>query len=153
MVSGQPASVIGTAPRGRAMWRWTAAALILLVAIALRLIGTRGDLWLDEIWTLVLLEPVTSVGQVIWSINHDNNHYLNSLYLYLVGADASPLVQRALSVVFGKAAVGAAGIAAIRGGWVNALTAMLLFAVSYPICITVRRRGAMRGWCCSRSSR
>ena len=133
MVSVQPASVIDAAPRGRATWRWAAAALILLVAIALRLIGTRGDLWLDEIWTLVLLKPVTSVGQIIWGINHDNNHYLNSLYLYLVGADASPLVQRALSVVFGTAAVGAAGIAAIRGGWVNALTAMLLFAVSYPM--------------------
>lgn len=62
------------------MWHWAAAALILLIASALRLVGTRGDLWLDEIWTLVLLKPVTSVGQIIWGINHDNNHYLNSLY-------------------------------------------------------------------------
>jgi len=87
------------------MWYWIAAALILVVGIGLRLIGTHDDLWLDEIWTLHLLEPVTSVGQIIWGINHDNNHFLNSIYLYLVGPDASPVVQRALSVVLGTAAV------------------------------------------------
>jgi hypothetical protein len=120
-------------PHGLAIWHWTAAALIILVGVGLRLIGTRGDLWLDEIWTLVLLEPVTSVGQIIWGINNDNNHFLNSIYLHLVGPDASPVVQRGLSVVLGTAAVVAAGITGIRGGWASALAAMLLFAVSYPM--------------------
>jgi hypothetical protein len=126
-------SPTGARPLGLAAWWWIVAGLILIIGVVLRLIGTRGDLWLDEIWTLVLLEPVTSIGQIIWGINHDNNHFLNSFYLYLVGADAPIMVQRALSVVLGSAAVAAAGAALVHRGKETALAALLLFAATYPM--------------------
>ncbi|HEX5211379.1 MAG TPA: glycosyltransferase family 39 protein [Pseudolabrys sp.] len=126
-------SPTGARPLGLAAWWAIAAGLIVAIGVGLRLIGTRGDLWLDEIWTLVLLEPVTSIGQIIWGINHDNNHFLNSFYLYLVGPGAPIKVQRALSVVLGSTAVAAAGVAVIRCGKEAALAAVLLFAVAYPM--------------------
>jgi hypothetical protein len=86
-----------------------------VIGAALRLFGTHGDLWLDEIWTLVLLEPITSIGQILWGINHYNNHFLNSIYLYVIGLDASPVVQRGLSVLLGTAAIAAAGLASVGG--------------------------------------
>ena len=95
--------------------------------------GALGDLWLDEIWTLALLEPVKSFGGIIWDIRHDNNHILNSMYLYAVGPDAPPIVMRGLSMVCGIASIAAAGLVLSRNTAVVALTAMLLFATSYPI--------------------
>lgn len=116
--------------------RWAtsfAILLIVVVGLALRLLGARGDLWLDEIWSLALLKPLTSIDQIFWRVNHDNNHFLNSIYLYLVGPDASPPIQRGLSVAFGVATIVAAAMtAATRGRWTMIATC-LLFAVSYPM--------------------
>lgn len=129
----QPGSASGVRPHGLALVCGVGAGLILLVGLVLRLVGTHGDLWLDEIWTLDLLKPVTSVGQIVWGINHDNNHLLNSIYLYLVGLDAPVPLQRAFSVALGTGAVVAAGLAVLRRGWATALIAVLLFAVAYPM--------------------
>ena len=128
-----------------AAWHWiVAASVIIVIGAGLRLFGSRGDLWLDEIWTLVLLkpelthlragpaEPVTSFWQIFF-INHVNNHFLNSIYLYLVGPDASSPAQRALSVVLGIAVIVAAGLASMPNGLLAALAAMLTFAVCYPM--------------------
>jgi hypothetical protein len=109
-----------------------ALGLLLLGAILIGY-GALGDLWFDEILTLHLLEPVKSFGGIIWDIRHDNNHILNSMYLYVVGPYASPIIIRGLSIVFGIASIAAAGLALSRNTAVAALTAMLLFAVSYPI--------------------
>ena len=105
-----------------------AVAVIGLAGLVLRVLGARGDLWLDEIWSLALLEPLTSIDQIFWRINHDNNHFLNSIYLYLVGPDASPLLQRGLSIALGVGAIVAAGAAA-RGRSAIVATS-LLFAIS-----------------------
>jgi hypothetical protein len=110
-----------------------AAFGLLILGATLIGYGALGDLWLDEIWTFVLLKPVKSFGGIIWDIRHDNNHILNSMYLYAVGPDAPPIVIRGLSIVFGIASIAAAGLALSRNTTVAALTAMLLFATSYPI--------------------
>ncbi len=81
----------------------------------------------------MLLEPITSLGQIIWGINHDNNHFLNSFYLYLTGLDEPVMIQRALSVALGSAAILAAGLAVRRCGRATALAAMLLFAMTHPM--------------------
>ncbi|WP_154674527.1 hypothetical protein [Mesorhizobium erdmanii] len=118
--------------------RWSAGSVLAMLVIAaaalvLRLLGARGDLWLDEIWTFALLEPLTSIDQIFWRINHDNNHFLNSAYLYLIGPDASSLLQRGLSVALGVGAVLAAGLLAASRGWRTAIVTSVLFATSYPM--------------------
>ncbi len=110
-----------------------AAAAILLLALALRLIAARGDLWLDEIWTLTLLRPLTSPDQIFWKVNSDNNHFLNSLWMSGLGPYRSPLLYRLPAVVLGVAGVGTAGYWARRHGRFAALVAMLLFAVPYSL--------------------
>ncbi|MEJ1936237.1 hypothetical protein WDZ92_39095, partial [Nostoc sp. NIES-2111] len=105
-----------------------AAAALLLLGFALRAAGTRGDLWLDEIWTLELVRPLAGWWQVFTEIPHDNNHWLNSAWVMLAGPEAPTPVLRAASVVFGTAAVWAAGWA-VRGTPAR-LAAMALVALS-----------------------
>jgi uncharacterized membrane protein len=112
---------------------WSAVAAIAFVGLLLRLPGSSGDLWLDEIWSLDLVEKITSIDQIFWRINHDNNHFLNSAYLYLVGPHASPLVHRALSIGLGVATVFATAAVTADRGRGTQLIASLLFAISYPM--------------------
>jgi hypothetical protein len=112
---------------------WIAITAIALAALVLRLFAASGDLWLDEIWSLELVGKLSSIDQVFWRINHDNNHFLNSAWLYLTGPDVSPLVHRALSIAFGTATVVAAAAVTADRGRPTQLAASLLFAVSYPM--------------------
>jgi len=45
----------------------------------------RGDLWFDEIWSIKADESATWVVEIFTRFKHDNNHPLNTLYIYLVG--------------------------------------------------------------------
>jgi hypothetical protein len=110
-----------------------AAGAILLLALILRILGARGELWLDELWSLKLIDEVKARHDFLWGLAVDNNHYLNTLYLWIVGADAPVLVQRALSILLGLATVAGAGLALRRSSAAGMLCAMGLFAVSYPM--------------------
>ncbi|MFN0052719.1 MAG: hypothetical protein ACKV0T_11045 [Planctomycetales bacterium] len=110
-----------------------AGGLVLLSA-ALRYAAGRDGLWLDEIWTLLL---VFDQRLVIWPldilthVHHENNHYLNSLWIWLVGPGADGLWYRLPAMLAGTVAVPLAGLIARRrsvpGGWL----AMLLVGSSY----------------------
>ncbi len=101
---------------------------ILALALGLRLYAAADELWLDEIWTETLVSTVRSPDQIFWKISHSNNHYLNSLWLYVVGIDSSPLLRRAPSVAFGVGTVTLAGLWTRVRGRHATLAAMLLFA-------------------------
>ena len=110
---------------------WLAAALV--VAAVLRLLAARNELWLDEIWSLEMTRAVHSPLELLTLGHHDNNHLLNTWYLYWAGEGASPLVQRLLAVVSGVAVVGAAAWIARAGGWFEACLAATLCALSFPL--------------------
>jgi hypothetical protein len=110
----------------------TAASLILMLALVLRILGARGELWLDELWSFRLIDEMQKRHDIFFGMVADNNHYLNTLYLYLVGADAPILLQRALSIVIGTITVAVAALA-VRPTKAGPLCAMLLFATSYPM--------------------
>ena len=101
----------------------------------LRYAAAHGDLWLDEILTLRSLTSITSPWQIFYKINNDNNHLLNTLYIYLLGSDRNPVHLRMLAVICGTLAIPAAGLVAagprkdmMRGG-----VAMTVFAMSSPM--------------------
>lgn len=116
-------------------WLWLALAALTLLGLALRILAARGALWLDEAWSASFAEQVATPAGVFFRINHDNNHFLNTLWLQFVGPDAPPLVQRGLSIVCGTATIPLAAAFARPRGRVGALIAALAFAVS-PILVT-----------------
>lgn len=109
-----------------------AAIGLAVLAVALRLVAARGELWFDEIWSLDLVARVHDVGGIFWGINHDNNHFLNSLWLWWLGPNAPPLVQRGAAIAAGLVTVAAAGRLGSRFGPGGALVAAGALALSFP---------------------
>jgi len=109
------------------------AVLIVALGVGLRVQSAQGDLWQDEIWSLNLAATMSAWHEVFWNVIHDNNHPLNTLYLYLAGPDQAPWVYRLASIVAGALSIVAAGWAVARDGGGRVLIAMLLTAVLYPL--------------------
>lgn len=89
------------------------AALVAFFA-AVRLLGMGGDLWLDEIWSLYLVSALQSPVEIATRLLHDNNHPLNSLWLYGLGPAAPEWSYRLPAWLAGSAAVGLAAAIARR---------------------------------------
>jgi len=106
-----------------------------LIGLTLRLMAAQGDYWLDEAWSAVFAREARTPGRVFFAINHDNNHYLNTLWLQLVGWSAPPMLGRAASIACGTASIAVAGLIGARRGTAAAALAAMLFAVS-PILVT-----------------
>jgi hypothetical protein len=128
--------------RGRGRFLFGLAA-ILIVAAGLRIAAATGELWFDEVWSVQLIRPIGDVGGIFWGIDHDNNHFLNSLWMWSVGLDSSPLVLRAASIAMGLVTVAAAGLFGLRRGRTTALASAAAVAVAYG---EVHYASEARGW-------
>lgn len=112
----------------REHWVWIAG--IALAGLVLRCMAARGGLWLDEAWSAVFAQEVATPAGVLFQINHDNNHHLNTLWLQLVGPDAPPLLQRALSIASGTTTIVMAASIAARRGPAPAICAAVAFCIA-----------------------
>ena len=108
-------------------------ALALVVGLLLRIVAARDSLWLDELWSMLLVRNLDQPFAVFYAVSHDNNHFLNAFWLALIGPDHSPLVIRGLSVLFGALTVAAAARLGFRRGPYVAIVTALLFAIAYPM--------------------
>jgi hypothetical protein len=81
---------------------------------AVRFAGLFNDLWLDELWSLALVGQLHSPAEVLTRLWHDNNHPLNSLFLYWLNPAKADWHYRLLSWFTGTAAIGFAGLIARR---------------------------------------
>ena len=77
---------------------------VFLPSILLRWKALHTELWLDEIWSLELARHVHSVFD-IFTLRHDNNNPLNTLYLYLIYPQHRWIAYRLLSFAAGLATI------------------------------------------------
>lgn len=103
-------SELTASPPARGSFHWPWAIGLAVLAALLRAWSTRGELWFDEVWSLGMAVDAGSFTGVFTSLHNDNNHYLNTLYLRLVGPTASPWLCRLLSVCAGTATVAVASL-------------------------------------------
>lgn len=108
------------------------AALVILAAVA-RLIPTHNDLWLDELISLRMARAVKTPWQIFTTLHKDNNHYLNTLYLYFVKNLNSPPAYRYLSLFWGILLVPAGYWFLARRSRLEGLILAGLLACSYPL--------------------
>ena len=107
---------------------------IVLLGLALRLWSARGGLWVDEAWSAVMVERARTPLGIVTAINHDNNHHLNSLWMWLVGFGAPPIALRALSIATGTATIVVAAAIGAQRSARHGLVIAALVAVS-PIMV------------------
>lgn len=107
--------------------------VIFVVASLVRVRGAMNDLWLDEIWSLDLVREIRSPIEVFTKIHHDNNHYLNSLFMYFTGQRGNWPGYRIPAVVAGCGTVILAWLIGRRRNKAAALFSMLMVAFSYVL--------------------
>lgn len=108
--------------------------LTVTLAAVLVVVAARGDLWLDEIWSVMFARRAGSALDVIRHFHHDNNHPLNSIYLHLLGDRNSLLSYRLLSILSGIGSLWiVARLARRRWGRPEALVGLILLGSSYPL--------------------
>lgn len=109
-----------------------AIAVLVLAGTVVRVLAARGELWLDEIWSFRLVHLLTGPAGVFTSLHHDNNHHLNSLYLYFVNESQEWIRYRLHALAAGVATIVlAATVARREGGREPALAAALLLGGSF----------------------
>lgn len=90
--------------------------MIALLSGMFRFEAARGELWLDEVWSLTMVHRLASPWKIFTRLRIDNNHHLNSLWLYFVPLDAPLIWNRVGGVLSGVlAVVVAAALSASRG--------------------------------------
>ena len=123
----------GTESAAREKYRPILLAVIAVAAIGLRLGAMRGDLMLDEIWTLLLAVNVQSVWEIFF-LNHDNNHILNTLIVYGLGTNSPPIAYRIPATLAGCLALWFGYRVGCRNGKVSGTVVLFLLGLSH-VCI------------------
>lgn len=111
------------------------AAIIIALAASLRTAAAWHDLWLDEIWSLLMVDRFVSspVDLLRGAMKHDNNHLLNSLYLAALGPHRPPIMYRIPAIATGSAGVVAAWLLGRQRGLASGWSGGIAFAISYPL--------------------
>jgi hypothetical protein len=122
-----------------------AGVVILAITAGIRIAGAFSDLWLDEIWSLELVWHISSPWAVFTGIHHDNNQYLNSLFLYFLGQHGNWPGYRMLSLVAGTGTVILAWLIGRRRDVTSAFFAMMLVGFSYAM---ILYSSEARGYAC-----
>lgn len=106
--------------------------IILILTAILRIAAAGGDLAIDELWSLELVRVSAHSLIDVFQIRHDNNHILNSMFLYLAGANVPDIVYRIPPVIVSILSVWLAGRIAMRRGGIQAgVIAMIIVGSSY----------------------
>src|SRR5215831_13404629 len=102
------------------------------VGVIVRVFAAHNDLWFDEVWSLQLVrERAHSFADVFTNIKHSNNHHLCSLWMWLVGQNASALVYRLPSVLASIGTIVLAGLIGLRRSRLAGCIAVILTSWSY----------------------
>jgi hypothetical protein len=105
--------------------------LCIVVGAALRLRGVATDFWLDEIWTLQGVLGLTSPIEVVTRFHSENNHILNSLWLWWLGDRHGWYAYRIPALLAGVASIPLAWLALERSSRTAAAFAAALVSTAY----------------------
>lgn len=107
----------------------------MLAGAGLRAAGALDQFWLDEIWSLRMVRTLGSPVGILTRLTHDNNHPLNSLFLWLVGPTPNWVLYRGLAVASSIAALLLVVRLTRERPVFEALAAVALTALSYPLVV------------------
>ena len=121
-------------PASNLAWRWlVAGALLVALAIGLRVRGILSPMWLDELWTLLLLDRVRGFLAVLTELHHDNNHVLNSWFLLAMRGHPVEWLMRLPHLLFSLSALGLAAwmLARRQRDWRAGIMGLAVLGLNY----------------------
>lgn len=81
---------------------WIPSVLgVLLVAALLRGQAVTDGFWFDEVWSCWNLDKLASWSDVFLGLEHDNNHQLCTLWMYMLGDQDNWVLYRIPSLLVG----------------------------------------------------
>jgi len=107
--------------------------LIVSAATLIRFRSAFNDLWMDEIWSIELVRELHSALGVFTQTHHDNNHYLNSLFIYFLGQHGNWPGYRIPAEVAGIGTIVLAWFIGARQDRWTAFFSILLVSFSYVL--------------------
>jgi hypothetical protein len=109
--------------------------VIIVVASVLRLAGMFDDFWLDEIWSYEIAQRIGNPLDLLLVpvARSDNNHPLNTLWLWLLGPQPNWLVYRIPSLLAGIGSVLLVPRIMRRYGMQQTILATALVGLSFPL--------------------
>jgi hypothetical protein len=107
--------------------------LVVAAGVLIRVRAALNDLWMDEIWSLELVRELHSAFGVFTQTHHDNNHYLNSLFIYFLGQHGDWPGYRIPAEVFGIGTIVLAWLIGARRDRWTAFFCMFLVSFSYVL--------------------
>ena len=111
----------------------TATRVLQVLYALVILAAARGDLWLDEIWSLMFVEQVDTAVELFTDQKHDNNHLLNSIYLYVMGSGRPMMGYRMFSVLSGIGTLFLMGHLGRKWNPLAGFLAVNFTGLSYPL--------------------
>lgn len=105
---------------------------LFLISAACMIRAASGDLWLDEIWSLNFVRELSSPLE-IFNVSLDNNHLLNSLFLYGLGDQTTWILYRVPSLLSGFITLILIGRASIRKQTGDAILVTYMACFSFPL--------------------
>ncbi|MEL6856890.1 MAG: hypothetical protein AAFO74_00805 [Pseudomonadota bacterium] len=105
---------------------------IVLLGFCLRLKAASGDLWFDEIWTVKSLQGLNEPSEILTKWISDNNHLLNSLYVFWVKDQVHSFWFRAFSIAISTGSILAGYWAAQAYGSRTRLIFAFQLAAAFP---------------------
>lgn len=109
---------------------------VVVVGVAARIAMGFESFWLDEAWSWSMARQAESAAEIFTSFKHDNNHPLNTLYLYAVSdslGSAHWFWLRLPSLLAGAAALVLLARLGRAWGRVESLVVVTLAATSFPM--------------------
>ena len=108
-------------------------AAVFALSVGFMLAAARGDLWLDEIWSIMIAREAASPADILFKFRHDNNHVLNTLFQYVIGEQKVLYVHRLPAVAAGIGSLWLVGKITRMRGEAERLFATLMMGTSYPL--------------------
>lgn len=107
----------------------------IFTAMTLRIFASMGDLWLDEIWSIYIVRELSHSWEIFTAeiALIGNNHILNTLYIFFAKGPETFIKYRWLSIITGAALVMLMGRAALGKSRFEAVIAISLGVISYPL--------------------
>src|ERR1044072_4687402 len=106
---------------------------ITLLAAVLRFLAAQNDLWIDELIFLPIARQARQISDIFTVFNYDNNHFLNTLWMYAIGPNQPMLAYRVPAIVYGILSVPAMYWATVGFSARARLLATLRVAINYPL--------------------